>query len=529
MSNVEDIVKSQSEMIGKLKEVKSNMGKKRNEQVLSVEDVSDIIRSDVLNGDDKKVIANRHRLKIGRVVEAMRFLQRDSAFMEEKNKQKSKSTDKDMLSKEYDSGKFTMEELAEKYAISVPRVYQICYEKLGKDRIKQIKMQNQGYRRISDDDKINIAADYDTCKYTMKELADKYSISYKKTQTIITEVLGKDRIKEIRITKMQSNKADAEPEVAKVPEENTTKETTENTSVKEEEKEEAIIPTLPPELEAEILRKQKESQRNVTVKKSYTPHTIAPESSELKPLIDENNKILKENITVLDDNTGYLEVGLIGGRHDMGVTQFIFNKISNEDIFEFTALENRVKKWIKSNIAFKDKVATRGLLVRVSGLQTAIMALAKVCYNMKVNLTIAHYQIMGSTKAIYRHQVIYDDFPMKNTVPNILSHIVGPVDKGYLYKSSADEYADVDEFYTIYVVEKSSKCRGSKNADSIKPLRQSIIIAKTFQDAMEANFALVSQYNDPTELYREISLNKYVVDDNTSLGYSSINMHKYQC
>ena len=78
-----------------------------------------------------------------------------------------------------------------------------------------------------------------------------------------------------------------------------------------------------------------------------------------------------------------LIVGLIKGRHEMPVENYIFeNEI--KDVFDFVSIENQIENFIKENKANK-------LIVYVTGLTCVTSALIKVCNKYNIKLILMHY------------------------------------------------------------------------------------------------------------------------------------------
>lgn len=98
-------------------------------------------------------------------------------------------------------------------------------------------------------------------------------------------------------------------------------------------------------------------------------------------------------------------VGLVKGRHDMPVQEYIFDEI--EDVLDFKAMEERITLFIWHNIGvdhqlgcginqvdYTDVMLFQGkknLVVYVTGLTAAVAELISICAKNGVSLTLMHY------------------------------------------------------------------------------------------------------------------------------------------
>ena len=105
-----------------------------------------------------------------------------------------------------------------------------------------------------------------------------------------------------------------------------------------------------------------------------------------------------------------VKVGLIKDRHFMPCDDFIFDYVPTEKMFDFNYLDSIVSKFILDKIGIQtvDNVnyANRDLYVYVTGLQSALGSLMKMCKIYNVSLTLLHYN-KDTNK--YEPQVISKD------------------------------------------------------------------------------------------------------------------------
>ena len=106
-----------------------------------------------------------------------------------------------------------------------------------------------------------------------------------------------------------------------------------------------------------------------------------------------------------------VEVGLIAGRHPMPVTDYIFSKV--DDLFDFKGLDRQVENFLVTKVGIKLKTdpalnqygagltkvyqGKKELVVYISGLTQAIVAVVACCARNGVHLTVMHYNIEDGT------------------------------------------------------------------------------------------------------------------------------------
>ena len=103
------------------------------------------------------------------------------------------------------------------------------------------------------------------------------------------------------------------------------------------------------------------------------------------------------------------EFGLVEDRHIMPTMNHIFQSpISSSLMFNFEIQEEMVRDFIQENIKFNSEgVAEEDLVVYVTGLQSVLASVIKICFEKKVNLTLNHYN--RDTKK-YAPQIVWDCF-----------------------------------------------------------------------------------------------------------------------
>lgn len=111
-----------------------------------------------------------------------------------------------------------------------------------------------------------------------------------------------------------------------------------------------------------------------------------------------------------------ITVGLIKGRHDMPVSDYIFEKV--EDMFDYDAISNHITHFISRKVGLSYNEGggiysckgEKTLVVYVTGLTAVACELVDVCNKLGVPLTLMHYdrdsgdyrpQVLGTEEAIW--------------------------------------------------------------------------------------------------------------------------------
>ena len=183
------------------------------------------------------------------------------------------------------------------------------------------------------------------------------------------------------------------------------------------------------DLQKEINSKQEKIEDRIAYKKAMI-ETIKNEEKDfnkieepeiVKPNINNINtdtpisKCVKDSYTIFDigrfqleqiNTSNGVECVLIGGRHDSPIDKCIFkHSLSNDMIFDYSTQEDIINNFI--NEECKDK---KSLIVYISGLQTTLASLIKVCFEKNISLTLMHYNGSESSakKNVYTPQKIWD-------------------------------------------------------------------------------------------------------------------------
>lgn len=104
-----------------------------------------------------------------------------------------------------------------------------------------------------------------------------------------------------------------------------------------------------------------------------------------------------------------IKIGLIKGRHEMPVHEYIFDKV--EDMFDYDGIRRHIDKFIEENVGVESHgdgiiYSNKGksaLTVYITGLTAVSCELVDVCNKLGVPLTLMHYD---RDTGEYRPQVL---------------------------------------------------------------------------------------------------------------------------
>lgn len=96
-----------------------------------------------------------------------------------------------------------------------------------------------------------------------------------------------------------------------------------------------------------------------------------------------------------------LEVGLIAGRHEMPVNNYIFTReFNDEEIFDYALMNMLANKWMAENCYDSRGNVVKDLLVYTTGLTSAMLTVTKICHERQINLTVLHYNFRNTKKYV---------------------------------------------------------------------------------------------------------------------------------
>ena len=98
-------------------------------------------------------------------------------------------------------------------------------------------------------------------------------------------------------------------------------------------------------------------------------------------------------------NSNILTIGTCSGRHEMPVSNFIFEG-EVEDVTDITSINSTVKSVLDSKLGDDKNI----IHLYVTGLTVLSMAVVKYCIDNNVNLVLYHFDM--ATKSYYSQVVI---------------------------------------------------------------------------------------------------------------------------
>ena len=211
------------------------------------------------------------------------------------------------------------------------------------------------------------------------------------------------------------------------------------------------------------------------------------------------------------DNSGYVSLGLIQGRHDMGVEDYIFENIDNELMFNFDAQYVIARNYINGCIPFKNGKAAKGIMLYTSGLQSVLSTVIRVCTDMKIPLTIMHY---NAETHQYVPQTILEDTTITNSVPLQFNNILNRYARVSLYDCTPQDVID----YSGKIVEVVDCYYDSPmGSDKRNILRTEIILFINIEAAWDCFRKKANEFIEDKSIfinYGQIINNKYMKDAN---------------
>lgn len=320
--------------------------------------------------------------------------------------------------KQYLEGQITIRMLADNNSLGRNYVSAILHVYVKPNVLKEMKKRHSGMSPViplTEVIKSNIVKEYNTMKWTKKDLAKKYSYSLHTINKIINECVDVKRRKQIKSAILS--------DVRKHQGTNT------NAS--------AVIDDKPVVADEVVVDKPVDDEPAAVVDKP----AVAPATPKLKLVPLEINKVV---------------VGLCGGRHaEIPVDRFIFNYISSSKISDFAWLEMMVERFINDNIGFDSNGNAKAMLeVYMTGLSHAHFALARACAKMHVNLNVIHH---NKSTDRYDKQVVFDQFNIANT--NVIKiHSIVKQDTIMMLDSDVTDFENVETFFELNVTVKTGMC-----------------------------------------------------------------------
>ncbi len=148
-------------------------------------------------------------------------------------------------------------------------------------------------------------------------------------------------------------------------------------------------------------------------------------------------------------NSCSIKTQLIDGRHEMPISKYIFESVDEEHLFDFDWYDSVVRNWITENIPKVNGVWEKSIDCYMTGLPAASISVAKICEEMKVNLTFSHY---AASTGRYEKQIVFDKYPVINTSDTDAGILGKFYEEGDIYiynNTSIKELSELDTWYSI--------------------------------------------------------------------------------
>lgn len=156
-----------------------------------------------------------------------------------------------------------------------------------------------------------------------------------------------------------------------------------------------------------------------------------------------------------------LECGLVKGRHNSIPTDlFVFNKsLSEELMFDYDKLDRICTEFIHNHIDFSSGEPDKSIILYATGIQCAISSFIKICQELHISLTIAHYNFSSGE---YFEQEIFNY--EEDAYTKILGNIFSEYNEVYLYDCKLDVV--LNENHNIYFVTTEYRKNGEKYTEA---------------------------------------------------------------
>lgn len=181
-----------------------------------------------------------------------------------------------------------------------------------------------------------------------------------------------------------------------------------------------------------------------------------------------------------------IKCGLVKERHDMPADLYIFEEALSESLmFNYIDQVKICEKFINKNCYINNE--PHDLICYVTGIQCALASLIKACYNMKVNLTLRHYNISARK---YRHQNIWSGFG-EQPYNDVITYLLGQSRSSYTYKCMLDQLMGQAKIFAVTVVV----------YDEDKAPISEMFLTNTLSNAYELHYTLLERMRKTNKLF----------------------------
>jgi len=169
----------------------------------------------------------------------------------------------------------------------------------------------------------------------------------------------------------------------------------------------------------------------------------------LKESSVKQQQLFDPNKLVRIQNGSYVKLGLVADRHDIRpVDTYIFETFDPDLMFNYEKQDQMAKEVLLKKIPFSYGKPLKGLMLYVTGLQSALVSVIKACQELKIPLIVMHH---NSDDDSYMPQYYTDDNKedIVSKIPAVLENYIKRVRTVQLYNCRAEDLVEAKELFEI--------------------------------------------------------------------------------
>lgn len=329
-------------------------------------------------------------------------------------------------------------------------------------------------KRLTEEEKISIICEYDS-NLSVKEIADKFNVHF---STVYNTWKKEGYLPEDRPINNKKGGAKTMKKAGK-------KKTYNNKSLNTHQLQKELN-----KQQEEMKKQQAEKEAAVVIEK---PKAVLPtQTVTTTPAVVKKKTIAEIEAEALSNRTiravnkptcSVIKCGLIADRHDMPVSDFVFSRSLDSDLmFDFDRQYRMVEAFLRTRIKFEGGAADKEVICYVSGLQSPLVTLIRVCDVLHVKLTIMHFNMSTSTMWSAQQANNYPSPANKNVEK--LETLFSRSRNVYSFGITDDQILSVVNqpiVYSVGVVTYAKRRRG----EALKALYVDRYICKSYDDAFK--------------------------------------------
>lgn len=425
--------------------------------------------------------------------------QKQEEFIEEitVKKEKKYSSDGicyDDLLEDYCNINNTIRSICEKYSVSSSKLYALLADCCGsKDNIPYRRHRKGPTTILTDDQLIELIADYESGEdvILVKDILIKYNLTCAEMYDYLAKYYGTN-----------------EGAIKRVNRSNVYKE-----QVKEDTEKDMGRTTKKKKGSYKGNRHQYQKQLNKIKEVEIMDIEEKVNEEPLKESIDNSidyiGKIFDfENIYRLVPSDTTVQAGLVAGRHNIPVSNYIYTDISDDNMCDYEWQYNTASAWLDANI--KDG---QTLVLYCTGIQSALSAVISACLNKKINLIEMHHNPLDGK---YYSQEVLSFTESKISIWPFAKYDNSGI-KFYAYNTTSEDIDSiVGEMYCLSLTEHSNY-----NNEFIKDKCRYIIFKPEDEDTLwEYYRKMINEIQSTADITRNsIMMSKMIItQDNATWG-----------